>query len=374
MTATRPHLVVAVTARALAASAARAGMPVVALDLFDDADTRELALASKRVSAGEQLRFCKRKLFAAARDLAPPEACAGLVYGAGFEPHREWLSALSTGRKLYGNAPQAVALVKQPASFFGLLDRLAIPHPEISLTRPADCTGWLVKQAGGSGGVHVRRAQSVRREMASDYYQRYEPGRVMSALFLADRRRGSIVGFSEQWVSARGTRYPFCYRGAIGRARISAATRQTVAQAIDSVVAVTGLVGLNGLDFILDGERLSVLEVNPRPTASIDLYDADYPQGLFYWHLRACEGELSPMMSATRVRAQAVVYARRTFTVSNPGRWPEWVTDRPHPGTLVRRGAPVCSVHAEGGDRERVQGLIAEREAMIEGVLIRQAA
>src|SRR5512143_1156401 len=142
-----PFLVVAVTGRALAGSAARAGLPVVVLDLFDDRDTRASAALSRSVRAPRRLRFDGRVLLGAARTLAPAGRCAGLVYGAGFEGRGELLGHLAAGRRLYGNDPSVVATVRDPGRFFRLLDRLGISHPQVRRQLPRSPLGWLVKHA-----------------------------------------------------------------------------------------------------------------------------------------------------------------------------------------------------------------------------------
>src|SRR2546430_14721110 len=84
-TAMEPFLIAAVTGRALAASAARSGVPVVVLDCFADRDTRGLARPCRSVAARQGLRFDARALLAAAAEPAPWGRCAGLGCGSGFE-------------------------------------------------------------------------------------------------------------------------------------------------------------------------------------------------------------------------------------------------------------------------------------------------
>src|ERR1700739_4852414 len=92
-------LVVAQSARLLVQSAARAGHTVCALDLFDDADTARMALASRAVRArgGAVLRFDRDDLLQSAAELCPPSRCRGLVYGAGFEDDADTLANLARG-------------------------------------------------------------------------------------------------------------------------------------------------------------------------------------------------------------------------------------------------------------------------------------
>jgi len=364
-----PFLVVAVTGRALAGSAARAGLPVVVLDLFDDRDTRAAATHCRSVRAPRRLRFDGRVLLTAARTLAPPGRCAGLVYGAGFEGRGELLAQIATDRRLYGNDPSAVAAVRDPERFFPLLDRLGIRHPQVRPEPPRDPSGWLVKHVGGAGGAQVRFAGGGR-PRAGSYFQRLEAGRTLSVLFLGDGRRACVIGINEQWVAPARPGRPFLYGGAVGGVALPAGTAAQLRIKLDALVAATGLVGLNGVDFLLRGEEWLVLEANPRPTATLDLYDEDYPRGLFECHLRACAGELPRHPARARaVRAHAVVYAAVPGRVSARLVFPSWCRDVPHPGTCFVAGDPICTVHAAGRDAAGTVARLRRRRALVESAV-----
>jgi predicted ATP-grasp superfamily ATP-dependent carboligase len=131
---------------------------------------------------------------------------------------------------------------------------------------------------------------------------------------------------------------------------------------LDAIVRETGLVGLNSLDMIVDGDRFAVIEVNPRPGANLDIFDGADPRGLFGLHLRACAGELpdgwTPPRQAT---AMAVVYADRASRVGGNVRWPDWVADRPAAGARIEASAPVCTVLAAATTADRLQPLVEQR-------------
>jgi uncharacterized protein len=368
-----PLLLVSASGRALAQAAARAGTPVVVLDLFNDLDTRALAVASRGV-AGRNGKFDSRKLITAARELCPPENCAGLVYGSGFEGRTGLLERLSDGRTLFGNRPDTVAALKDPARFFALLDSLGIAHPEIRLEPPADVAGWLVKRAGGAGGSHVRQARSRHRARAHRYFQRFQPGRTLSATFVADGRRARVIGFNEQWTAGVRHCSPYCYGGAVSQPPLPPQTPRRIAALLDDLVQASGLVGLNGLDFILAGESPFVLEINPRPSASIDLYDSDTGSGMLALHLNACWGELPEIPVVTVARAHAIVYAAVALRVPVGVEWPEWCTDLPEGGSVIPMGAPVCSVHAAAPTSADACDLALARRVRMEDSLWERAA
>ena len=163
----RQVLIAASSGRALAESAHRAGFATVVLDLFDDSDLRSVATASARVARRTGRGFDERLLLAEAGRLAPAGDPPrwGFVYGGGLEARPRLIDRLAAGRRLFGNTSKAVKAAKDPARLSALLDRLGVPHPETTLAPPetADGRAWLVKQGGGSGGVHIHPAADATR-------------------------------------------------------------------------------------------------------------------------------------------------------------------------------------------------------------------
>ena len=369
-----PLLVVSASGRALAQSAARCGLPVVVLDLFNDLDVRALAVASRSVAARNG-RFDARRLLAAAQLMCSPDRCSGLVYGSGFEGRTGLLAKLARGRTLFGNAPDTVARLKDPERFFPMLDSFGIEHPETRLDPPADVSGWLVKRGGGAGGSHVKPARSSYRARPGRYFQKRQSGRTLSVLFAADGRDALVIGVNEQWTAGIAQCAPYCYGGAVGGIVLPDGVRARIATALGRLVRTTGLVGLNGLDFILDADNEPyVLEINPRPTATIELYDADFEGGLLALHLRACRGELPDIQRPDRSRAHAIVYAKDALRVPVRMHWPEWCTDIPDSGSLIPAGAPICSVHATAASSTQARDLAMARRDVMDSLFLEKAA
>ena len=119
------------------------------------------------------------------------------------------------------------------------------------------------------------------------------------------------------------------------------------ARAICSCLAgAFALRGLFGVDFVWDGERAWTVEVNPRPTASLEAIEAAYGVGVFDAHLRGCAGEL-PRVEAECLGAagKAVLFATEEVTIGDSVRWLErGVRDVPHPGERIEAGRPICTV------------------------------
>ncbi len=127
-------------------------------------------------------------------------------------------------------------------------------------------------------------------------------------------------------------------RGCCSDAEIDGALRA----ACEAVVARFGVRGAFGIDAIWDGRDLWVLEVNPRPTASLELFGP----GTFALHVRGARGQvLDGRLPVPCEKVKLVLFADRDIRAPALDFWPAGlVRDIPHPGELIRRGQPVCTL------------------------------
>ncbi len=339
------YLIVALSARALAQSAARAGYRVHAIDLFGDEDTGSHC-ASVAVAPPLNGGFDAARLPALVAHAREEHDIAGVVYGSGFEDRIEVLSWLYSNCPLLGNSPKSVRATKDPETFFPLLEKLDIPHPETAWSGVADEDGWLEKARGGGGGGHVHALAPRAALRAGCYRQRRIAGRSMSAVFLADGRRALLLGMSEHWCAQPELLTPFQHSGMV-RVHPSRSLSSTIEAWISRLVDALALRGLCGIDFVVtpNGAPL-LLEINPRPPASFELFEA--ADSLFTAHLAACGGELRRPMVEESVRASAVVYAPCEWQIPALWSWPSWTSDRTAAGVCIARGQPLCTVSAQG--------------------------
>ena len=359
-------LVVSCSARMLAQSAARAGIQVVALDHYADADTRGFSAHAQPIPFHEGA-FEPEALLDAACKLAPGKDFP-LIYGSGLDSQPELLETLARSHEVIGNSSAMQRLFRSPRSFFELLRQCGIPHPEISYHRPKNEQDWLIKSGCSEGGKRVRSAAQDQ-PGPGDYYQRWVSGRTCSALFLADGHTAKIIGFNTLWSTGFPLR-PFLFAGAMSHVSLSEAQRQQLRDHIEALVKVSEIRGLNSLDFIVNHRNeLKVLEVNARPSATMSLYDQDTPDGLLAAHIRACRGELSVSLATSKVRAFHVCFAP-TRVVSMPiADWPPWCADLPVAGSIVEPGQPLCTILAEGNDPVDVERLITQNLSLLSATL-----
>lgn len=341
-----PVLIAALAGRGLAASARRAGYAPLVADAFGDADTAEHAEKAMWVADAARIGFRTKPLLAALDTLAasartPP---IGLVLGSGFEDRPKLVAALARRFRLIGNDAETIQRAKSPAALFPLLDILGIAHASTRLSLPESPEGWLSKRIGGSGGTHIVAASASMVGESRRYYQQRLDGEPASMLVAVSGGTPAVIGCSRQWPVGSGPR-PYRYGGAAGPADLSAAAESAMREAVGGLCDSMPLRGLVSFDFILVGGRPHLLEINPRPGATLDIFD-DATGSLFHAHVASSQGRQPLLPAIGGARAAGILYADARPLDVPPVAWPAWTADRPHAGSRVARYRPIATVFA----------------------------
>jgi predicted ATP-grasp superfamily ATP-dependent carboligase len=169
-----------------------------------------------------------------------------------------------------------------------------------------------------------------------------------------------VLGFSAQWTDPLPGA-PFRYGGAVRPAGLATAVEEAVGEAAAGIAEAFGLVGLNSVDFLVGSEGWYLIEVNPRPGATLDVFGPR--QGsLLGLHVEASKGRVpaeKPSFSAAA--AARIVYARRGLNSVPQCSWPDWTADRQPPGSRVDCGAPLCTVLATAQTPQQARRLVEQR-------------
>jgi predicted ATP-grasp superfamily ATP-dependent carboligase len=336
-------LTVAISGRSLAAAARRAGFRPLVADLFNDADTLALADRAVKLSGSLQTGIDKDQIVETLTGLAGRDAPVAVVFGSGFERKPEMIDAISRIFSLAGNNAKTIRLVKDPDSLSRLCCDLKIPHPNIRFDSPEHPQEWLTKLAGGAGGSHVKPANGTA-SSHEYYFQRFISGKNLSALFLADRDKAHIVGFSRQWSSPSETT-PFRYGGAVRLRRYDRDKAARIEDWLTGLTRRTGLAGLCSADFIDGDSGLHLIEINPRPGATLDIFDSEETP-LLREHLRAVMGCNISKPAYRGSVASAIAYTAKAISAFPKIDWPALTADHQMSGTALEAGDPVCTVFA----------------------------
>jgi predicted ATP-grasp superfamily ATP-dependent carboligase len=348
----------------LADLAARDGQRVIAFDLFGDLDLRR---STSRVEALPGGRLTA--LVDAAREMP----ARGVVYGASFENHPTLVARLGERHTLLGNTPATLRAVRDPRRLAAALHDTGLAYPRTFAVASGERAGrWLRKPLRSGGGTRVGEWQGGA-VPAGTYVQQRIDGLACSAAAVGDGVDAVVLGLTEQLVGQRafGVRgYRWC--GNISPPRLPAGERHALldqARAICScLTSAFALRGLFGVDFIWDGVRAWTLEVNPRPTASLE---AIRGVNAFGAHLQACAGKL-PRIEAdgSGAAGKAVLFATEDVVIGDSERWLErGVRDVPHPGERIAAGRPICTVVAQAATPEDALAQLEEQAARLRAEL-----
>lgn len=355
-------IIAATTARAYAQAAVASGNEVIVLDAFADADLKSIANEVYQVKVQDwqlDIDDFKKKFSNINLDHVD-----GFCYAGLFDTSPTLLDWIAARVPVIGNQSETLARAKS-YSFFELLTKLQIRHPKVSLEFPKTNDCWLAKSLGGSGGMHVKDAKHY---VAGDYFQEKIVGEPVSMLFVANGKEMQVIGFNRQLV-APSAALPYRYAGAIAGIKMQDSIQQTFCIAAKLLTKELGLVGINSLDAILCGEILSVLELNPRLSASFELYP-----NLWNVHINACSGVLIPLSAKSSASAKMTVFADEDLKIEHDIVWPKWVVDVPSMDQLtnkmlIKSGAPICTVLAQEDTTEQVHFKLLERAKQLRDMM-----
>lgn len=362
-----PRLVIlGASARGWAASAARAGVRVHAADLFAD---RDLASIAEAVAIPFD---AYPAALASVADRFPP---APWCYTGALENHPELIDSLAARRPLAGNPGSVLGRARSWSTLSAALGDAGLRFPATRSTPvgvPLDGS-WLRKplaSAAGRGIVGWR--PGVAGASGGCCWQEWIPGEPVAAAYVIDDAGARLVGVSRQFVGREAWgAAPFAWCGSSDVAPESLPDRrQDRWRRIGAVLwRDLGLRGAIGVDAIAtaDGD-LVVVEVNPRPTASMELIERRCGLSLAAEHLRAhgIDVDFAPAQPGSGATwAKGILRVGRALDVSaelsdrldelsaswsDGSGWPA-IADLPRPGTTIPAGAPLVTVFAgDAGD------------------------
>jgi predicted ATP-grasp superfamily ATP-dependent carboligase len=369
-------VLVGINARPLAQSAVAAGFDVVALDAFGHLDLPEsaccLSLANDfgGLFLGDFASWHTR-LAQAVRS----QRARSLAYTGGFENLPDLVAEMSRDCELLGNSPASLRAVRDPSRLREVVCSIGMETPQMLPpgTQPDPGLRWLRKPRKSGMGHAIEPWESIVPDDPDSVVQRWVEGIPHSASFIAHGHDAQVFAVTQQLsgdpnFGAHG----FAYVGNLLIPKPDAVLVESLNVLATTLTQAFGLVGLNGIDFMVHGEYLSILEVNPRYSASMELVEEAEAWPLFLWHTAGCRRQALPVLPERHdhtVFGKAIVYARRDGLLPDTTRWPaKGRRDVPHAGGPIRAGFPICTVTAVDRDQQLCYAhLLAEANELLNG-------
>ena len=175
-----------------------------------------------------------------------------------------------------------------------------------------------------------------------------------------------LVG--EAWTGA--SRFQYC--GSISPWSLPTAAEKLLRKLGEVLTAEFGLVGLFGVDLVLDGQRLWTIEVNPRYTAAVEIVERAQLTHAIDWHLND-RGNVpfSPSLldKNSAYHGKAILFSKHDATIS--GEFTRWalaqpdLADIPQAGAPVLAGQPVLTVFAAAQSSRLIVPALKSRMAQL---------
>jgi predicted ATP-grasp superfamily ATP-dependent carboligase len=248
-----------------------------------------------------------------------------IILGAGFE----YADLEREGYRVLNNPPDIARSTGNKKSFAEKMSTLGFPHPEIYDIDDDFGYPVMVKPIYGVGGIENRLA--YRREAVNE--------QLIGTLWLSTHRfaySGNVTPFQSEYDCEM----------------------QKIAV---QVVKRLGLVGSNGVDFLITDKGPVVIEVNARFQGTLDTVEHVSGISVFDAHVKAFSGELPEIgpanESGTGFAGKAIVFADRDLVIDEAvskqlAREP--IRDIPQIGCKIPAGDPVTTVFCTGRTREQV--------------------
>jgi predicted ATP-grasp superfamily ATP-dependent carboligase len=357
-----PIVLVGASVRAAAESARRAGFAPIAIDQYGD---RETIAASDRWHP-----LCEVRRVGTAPGLGnglPPEVPVAIV--GGLDGGFSWLKVDRS--RFWGADPELFDQTDGPEFLSELADLAAVAFPETRVqadTRSQGIArqGWLIKQRSSCGGLGVRYDRVWKgRDLSGEgnqpiptdaYLQKMVPGSACGASFVADGRRAHLLGVC-RLLKKRIGQLPFVFAGAIGPIGLEPSIQEKLVRLGDAFVAMSGLVGLLNVDVVIDHGEVSLLEVNPRWSASMEIVERSWSEAsgedcsmfdrITDWVRRLDLGrdDLKPFLKRIVFACKDQLVSSSDFDAGEAtGCW-IW-KDVPNQETLIKRHEPAATMIA----------------------------
>lgn len=369
---TQSVVVVGMNTRPIAQSAARAGWNVVAVDAFGKRDlqslvTRNLSLARDLGGMFPPDPGLWHQRMAQAANAQKVQA---LAYSGGFENLPELVAEMGANRELLGNSADTLRAVRDPDQLreVVLANGLRMPEALAPGAAPDPARRWLRKprRSGGGFGIEPWNDPAGPEWIIQEWVE----GTAGSIALVANGHDARVFSLTRQLSGDPAFGAPgFVYAGNLLNPRPDPALLARLERLALALTRAFGLVGVNGVDYILNGDEVTVLEVNPRFSASMELVESALGITLFDWHVAGCRRQdlpAFPVRQDTRVFGKAEVFARRDAVAPDTVAWAAASRhDIPQPGDLLRAGMPICTVTASGADEaECYASLVAQAQAV----------
>lgn len=364
--------IIGAATRATVEMALRAGLTPGSFDTYADQDLTQRAPFLRRTTFAEGLPSIAPAEFQAIVGQTP------WLYTGPLENAPDWLEQAAQTTTLWGNIADTCRAVRDIFKLQEFIrsqkSEIAVPETRLAHDPPACLGDWLFKPHHGTGGwniVEARKWQSAKPTLSAEppagYLQKRTTGACYGATVASDTHEAVVLGLCRSMHGAPGR--PFAYAGSEGPVQSHDVQKllPDLTRLARLLCREFGLRGLWNIDLVFEPRkrRWSLLEVNPRPSASMELLELASQKSIFTLHQMIFEGRHEWLGRAKQVADQIaqvtlpirkkVIYTSSKFRTTedsipyfdhdlwNSTRY----CDLPWPNTIIEAGEPLMTLIVE---------------------------
>ncbi|OYP28285.1 ATP-grasp domain-containing protein [Rhodopirellula sp. MGV] len=261
--------------RAAAQSLQIAGYSPIGIDQFGDLDTQQACSQWHRL---QDFRDPPHSTPDSTR--IEPILCQtdGVWIVGGLASGYDWLEPIAD--RILGASPTAFRDSTSPEALAEIA-RVAGVHFPAVVERGTIPVGWLTKRRNSSGGIGVQIGIPGQPIPVGCFAQQRVTGQVFGASLVANFSHAHLAGVC-RLRKKRFPQRPFVFAGAIGPLPIQPAVADQLERIANAWLSQHPMTGPLNIDFVCDhiGSRITLLEINPRYSASMELIERAYRETL----------------------------------------------------------------------------------------------
>ncbi|MBN2013968.1 MAG: ATP-grasp domain-containing protein [Candidatus Altiarchaeota archaeon] len=371
--------IVGINSRAAADSARSLGLKVYLVDYFDDVDVkaeRRYSLQSEPLKPNLEVEYTSDKLVDAAIEKLGGEV-SSLITTSDIGCNPRLIEKLEKHFTVLGNNSGQVKKAKNWRTLKKALDEEGIRHPKTETARstreiekklgeiktPAVVKGVGIQPRLIRGLEDMEGLKDLRIEDEA-LIQEYIKGVEVSASVMADAEKTTTLSVNRQlvgidWLFAK----EMAYCGNI--VPLDSMYDEKIAEKSAGIIDRLGLIGSNGVDYIISEDGLYFMEVNTRLQDTLECVEKYRGINMVREHLKALEGNTDIHGKAGGCYGKGILYARERLRVEDLRRI-DGVKDIPQKDSTIRINEPVCSIYASGNTHDEVLEKLREKANLLD--------
>jgi len=287
-----------------------------------------------------------------------------VLIGSGFDDDSDTLKPIEEMGYLMGNTISRMKRARDLTRIDRIAKKLNLHRPKEFVTSSDDVDNYVkkidypcvlrpLKSGGGSGIRLIRNPKNlqshIEKQISKDEkfrIQEYIPGFDISSSILSSESDAHCLSIQGQLIGmpTAGKNCGFAYCGNYYPSFLHKRVTNQIAETSKEICRQLGLLGSNGLDFIVDAfDRVWLMEVNPRIQGTLEMLECAGIGSITQMHVQAINGELLEALPTPKPVVKMIVYSRKDGAVPDLSMFPN-VVDRTPVGVVVHRGDPICTV------------------------------